>query len=400
MPDSEPLNVTMFGTFSLTYGATRVSDENNRTRKVWLFLAYLICHRGQFAAAQTYIDLLWDEEDCGVNPMNAFKAILHRARTALNELRPEVGRQMILRRGSTYGWNPDFPVQLDTEDFVRLCQAGEAAEDEDEQLDLFLRALALYRGEFLSRLSSQIWVLPIAANYREMYLRLAARAIPLLQARERWEDLVRLCRAVVVQEPYTEEFYRHLMGGLIRLSRFREAARVYEDMAKLLMNNFGVTPSEETCRIYREALSALNGHTVPVDAVLDHLREGDGHAGALVCQYDVFRAIYHSVARSLIRSGAAVHLVLLSVHARAPEEELSRRSLNRAMENLTELMRASLRRGDVAAQCSASQFILMLPQANYENSQMICDRILRAFNKKYPHSPARLQSSVLPVEPS
>ena len=70
------------------------------------------------------------------------------------------------------------------------------------------------------------------------------------------------------------------------------------------------------------------------------------------------------------------------------------------MENLQEQIRNNLRRGDAASRCSASQYILMLPHANYENSCMVCERIIRAFTRQYPHSPAELHYSVQPLEPT
>ena len=42
----------------------------------------------------------------------------------------------------------------------------------------------------------------------------------------------------------------------------------------------------------------------------------------------------------------------------------------------------------------------MLPQANYENSCKVCERIVRAFYRKYPHSPAVIQYTVQPLNPS
>ena len=67
--------------------------------------------------------------------------------------------------------------------------------------------------------------------------------------------------------------------------------------------------------------------------------------------------------------------------------------------NLQDLLAHNLRQGDVITRCSVSQFILMLPQANYENSCMVCQRIIRAFFRQYPHSPADIHFSVQPLEP-
>jgi len=81
-------------------------------------------------------------------------------------------------------------------------------------------------------------------------------------------------------------------------------------------------------------------------------------------------------------------------------EELARRSLDRAMVNLRDQIQSNLRKGDIASRCSVSQYILMLPQANYENSCMVCERVIKAFSRQYPHSPARIDYSVQALEPN
>ena len=101
----------------------------------------------------------------------------------------------------------------------------------------------------------------------------------------------------------------------------------------------------------------------------------------------------------MARSGDAVHIALISAAA-AGEKPLPRRSLSCCMDNLQSVIVRSLRKGDVVAQCSVSQYVLLLPQANYENSRMVCDRIVHAFARQYPHSPAALSFTVQPLIPN
>ena len=101
----------------------------------------------------------------------------------------------------------------------------------------------------------------------------------------------------------------------------------------------------------------------------------------------------------MVRSGNAVHIGLLTVTGEGGDE-LPRRSLDRAMANLRDQIQTNLRKGDIASQCSVSQFIMMLPRANYENSCMVCERVIKAFNRQYPHSPARIDYAVQALEPN
>ena len=135
-----------------------------------------------------------------------------------------------------------------------------------------------------------------------------------------------------------------------------------------------------------------------IDLIRDQLREPIAATGAMVCQYDFFKIIYQAEARSVSRNGYASHLCLFSITG-ADDQPLAKRSLEVCMENFQDLACASLRKGDVMSRCSVSQYIVLLSRANYENSRKVCDRVVRAFRKKYPHSPAVLRCAVQPLEP-
>ena len=259
--------------------------------------------------------------------------------------------------------------------------------------------LELYRGDFLQKLSSEAWVIPISAYFHNLYIHTLLETLTLLEDREQMDLAAELCRSAITIEPYNELIYQHLMRDLLAQGQQREVISVYEDMSQLLFDNFGIMPADESRALYREAVRTVNDRAVSMGTLREQLREPDGLSGALFCDYDFFKVIYHAEARAVARSGDAVHICLLSV-TDAAGEELAKRSLDRCMENLQELIRTSLRRGDIAARCSVSQYILMLPQANYENSCKVCDRIVRAFFRQYPHSPAKLHFTVQPLEPN
>ena len=70
------------------------------------------------------------------------------------------------------------------------------------------------------------------------------------------------------------------------------------------------------------------------------------------------------------------------------------------MEQLGQLLRLNLRRGDTISRCSTSQYIIMLPRANYEDSCMVCKRVIAAFFHTHPHVAARINFMVQPLTPS
>lgn len=390
------LQVQMLGQFTLRYGDRTISDSDDRSRRVWSLLAYMLYNHGRSFAQEELIHLYWSNGEKSADPGNALKSIFHRIRTALDKLQPGLGRLLIRRKAGRYFWNNVMPLSLDIEDFEAHFHAAEAAGDDDVRLAEYQAALALYAGDPLPRMTDEIWTIPIVAYYHSLYTRAAAGAIELLEKQERTAEAVALCRRAIHIEPYQEDLYEHLMRGLLRTGDMKGAMSVYEEMSEQLFAHFGVMPSETLRTLYRQATRTVNDRTLTMDEVCSQLEEPAPHSGAMVCEYDFFKILYRAEARSIARNGHSANICLLSVSGK-DGEMLARRSLDPAMNNLQVLVQNNLRRGDVIARCSISQYIILLPQANYENSRMVADRLVSAFYRRYPHSPARLRYTVQPL---
>ena len=394
---SPTLNIQMLGNFSIQYGGQSIDDKSNRMKKVWLLLAYLIFCRNSAVSQEHYLSLLGGGEN-SADPNGKLKAMFYRARTMLNQINTDAGHDWIIRKNGTYAWNTDIPLRLDAEEFEQLCKTAESTVGKEEKLGLYLQALDLYKGDFLQKLAMDPWVMPINVYYHQMYLNACEQALELLEESQRWEDMISLCRKALKIEPYSEELCQHLMKACIQTGSRAEARRAYEEISELIFSTYGVMPNEESMALYREASREEKGFSVPTGMVREQLKEPVGTKGALYCEYDFFKLLYQVQARSILRSGDVIHIALFSIHGQLGKD-LPRRSLDTAMANLQALMVENLRAGDVLTRCSISQMIVMLPQANYENSCQVCQRLLRAFHRQYPHTPAEITYSVQPLEP-
>lgn len=390
-----PLNIQMLGGFSLSREDVALSLDG-RPQKLCLLLSFLILERPRPIPCEELIGLIWPDKPVDASSLNTLKAILHRARSWLDQLGEGAGRDLILTRQGCLQWDPEQPVDLDVEEFSRLIRAGEETRPE-ERLALWTRALELYRGHFLPALSGCPWAAAIAEKLHQQYLRTALEVLPLLEGQGRTREAAELAGSVFALEPLREDLCRWRMEALLRLKQHSEAARTYEDFQERLLAARGLMPSDALRELYRKAQNRRDPRAVsPVD-LLERLQEPP-HPGALVCDYDFFRIVCHSMARMAARSGEPLHVALISVQS-AKDTPLPRHSLNRVMDHLQEVIRRHLRRGDAATRCSASQFALLLPQVSYENGQMICTRITRAFVRQFPHSPAVLHVSLQPLRP-
>lgn len=392
----EHIHIRMLGEFSLQAGEYKISDSDNRTRKVWRLLAYLICQRGRAVSQKRLMELLWGDEPTSTNPENALRITFHRMRTMLNRLWPTAGRDLIVRREGGYAWNEQQSVSVDYERFDKLCSAKCA--DEEQRLKDCLEALELYRGDFLEKQSSETWVIPLSTHYHNLYITAVLDAAQLLADRDRHEEAARICRSAVPAEPYHEPLHQMLIRELAAIGDQKGAAAVYETLSSRLFDDFGIHPNDETRAVYREAVHAPSDMVLPMDVVMEHLQEPEKISGAMYCDYDHFKVLCYAESRSVEHTGDDTHIALLSLSAES-ERFLTKRGRERIMSQLGEQIRANTRRIDTYSRCSGSQYILMLPQVNYENSCMVAREVIGAFHRAHPHVMARVNYMVQHLTP-
>lgn len=391
------LKIRMLGGCSLSYGEKTVGDANYQLKKPWLLLAYLITFRNREAPIDELINLLYPGEH-GKSPQGALKTVVYRVRAILEELELPDNREMIQVTRGSYAWNTDVPVQIDTDLFELACQrAGSSWLTPEERLETCMSALALYRNDFLAKAMGEAWVRRMAERYHSMYIRLVQTTVGLLAAQERWEDIVPICGRAIQIDGYEESFYYYLIRGLVKTGQPRQALERYKRMYNIFYTELGLTPASEITELYQEIcqenrrnVSQKSEDLASISRLL--LRE-DQLAGAFFCEMDVFTDIYNLEARSIARSGRGVNLCMISASMRDGSTP-PLRLLNSYMEQLADCIRDTLRKGDVAAQYSASQFLMLLPAPAPEKAQLALDRILSRFGERCSRCPLLLRTSV------
>ena len=388
------IDITMLGGFSLTCGDVTISDKSGRAFKPWLLLAYLISNRSRSVSRDELMDLLGDR-DRNTDPESALRAVRMRARRLVDPLAKAVGEELIVGVSGGYRWNPEVPIQLDVEEFESRLKQAETAGGPGK-IELLVSALDLYRGPFLERLGWESWVAQLSAYFQEQYTKAVEEAVPLLNGQEWHTAAISLCRAAIKTSPFREELYRLLMESLKADGSYEAAHQVYIDLRETLLSELGVSPDEAIQQLDQDIQRLIQDPAISMEELRNRLREGRTPKGALLCDFSFFQLLYQVEARSADRRGDAVHIGVISVSGR--DGPLAGHTLSLVMDQLGEQIQHTLRIGDVAACCSATQYVMLLVQANYENSQMVCRRVVDAFRRAHPRSPAVVTSSVLPLE--
>jgi tetratricopeptide (TPR) repeat protein len=281
-----------------------------------------------------------------------------------------------------------------------LCHEVENPDVDDEQrLDMYRQIAYLYKGDFLPKLSEMIWVVTNSAHYHALYLGAIQKFSDILVEKELWSELNELCTKALDIDPFDERLHALLITALLRQGNSTAALAHYETATDFLYKNLGVRPSEGLRSLYIDIMNhnRIYDADTDMDTLLENLRDAANEPGAFVCDPGFFKLAYRLEARRAARNGSSVHIALLTITA--PDNSAPPlRLLNASMAHLLEAIKIGLRKGDVASRYSGAQYVLMLPTANFEDGQLVVNRILRIFSKQYPRNRLKVSPRLFQLE--
>lgn len=372
------LKVRMFGKFQITDSRGTLDAESVHSEMLICLMAYMVSHRDRGLTVQELIDVLWPQDESD-NPAGALKNLIYRLRKYLNQTWGK--NRYILTGRETYQWNPEISMDVDVEKFESCCKEVFESKDKDVRQENGKMAVELYRGFYLTELSSEYWVISLSAYYHSIYLSMVKKLAELLEQDKKYTELKEICRKTIDIEPLDEEIHCFLLRALIADNKQGLADEHYKETVKLLYDSLGVRPSRELEEIYEELQKIQHDFESSIDIIQKDLRESES-SGAFLCEYGVFRKIYALEFRSSRRLGISVHMILMTVYLKMQipkEEELYNRLMGNAMKHLEETLIRGLRSSDVICRYSANQFLIMLPACQYEDAKMVMNRIENNF---------------------
>ena len=186
------LTIRTLGKFQIRNEEHIVNEEEIRSPKMINLLAYLILHRNQTLTFYDMADALWQEEETG-NPAGALKNLMYRLRVLLKKNFGE--EDFILTDHGSYRWNPRLEVAVDAERFEQLFElAKQKPISEGETIQKLKAALALYQGDFMTKVADMHWVMMLNTYYHSLYLNCVRYLCECYVRAEKYENLEQLCR--------------------------------------------------------------------------------------------------------------------------------------------------------------------------------------------------------------
>ena len=246
------LEFTLFGTPEVRLHGQSVTGF--RSSKAQALLYYLAV-TGRPHTRATLTGLFWGDQ-----PEAAARTSLSKC---LSNLRDLVGDAVLVDR-QTVTFNPDYPHQLDTEQFT----SGINRPPKPETIHALQTALTLYRGDFLEGFyvrdapDFEQWLLMQRAQYREAVVNGLYALANYADQQGDLPQAIAHTRRLLTLEPWREEAHRHLMTRLARSGQRAAALAQFETCRRILDEELAVEPDAATVAL----LEQIKSNELPVKA--------------------------------------------------------------------------------------------------------------------------------------
>ena len=383
MSNSTTIQISMFGNLEIINGDKILKETSNRSKKIWNLLGYIIANRHNLLTQNDYIDMLWPD-GISSNPINALKTILYRSRSLLEPILIN-NEPLILSGNGSYYWNNEINCHIDIEDFEQLCNiARSPSTPKAEKIISYDKAIHLYKGDFMSKHSTELWVIPIATHYHNLYLECVKTYLSLLEENNDYKTIITCCKQTLQIDAFDEKVHSFLIRAYLKEGNTIAALNHYDTATDILYQNLGVKPSKELRNLYIDMMKTQQTLEMDLTVIQNDLKESEYKTGAFVCEYGIFQETYRLISRQSARDGRSVYIALITVceaNGNIPPLNI----LSNIMEELLIVIVNNLRRGDVVSKYSGAQYVLLLPSVTIEDGTLVLERIVKKYyqvNKK------------------
>lgn len=374
--EREILQVVMFGGFSITFAGKKIGFSRSSNTKFIQLLQLLFIHNEFGISKKELIDALYGW-DAGGNPNKNLNNVIYRLKKQLILAGLPEGDYILLENGMCR-WNSSFPVETDAVLFHEcLKRAGTAPYE--ERINLLRQAEQLYTGEFLPEYSTELWVIEKSLQFKRQYEAALKEVGQYLKQSGNYHDELKLYRKAGKIYPY-DKWQMQEIDCLMQMKEYKVAYEVYKKTAKLYCEELGVPPGPEMVNRLRR----IERHIKSPVGSFEDLRENfrDKHSGgAYYCLYPSFLDSCQLLARVAERNGCSVFLMLLNLTDKMGKEIADTEKLEIQMELLKEVIRTTLRKGDLFTTYSKSQYMIILVGTEQENCNKAFTRCLERWKK-------------------
>ncbi len=374
------IEIYTLGEFRIIVDDIVVTNSLKSSPKKMLLLEYLIVNKSRPVPVADILDVLYGAND-EVGLEGTLKTLVSRLRKDLSAF-GALGTAIVTKRGA-YMWNDELECEIDIFQLEEICKELESENTLNKQtVAKFEKVINIYSDDLLTDSGLGAWISPKVFYYHDMYMKAMYKYIKLLSENEEYSEVIRVCKTALDIDAFESTLNLELMSALLKLGKSKEATVQYQNITKLHYTHLGMKPSTEIVNFYKELMRQDKSAEVDIHDICNDLKKESDESGAFVCEYLIFKDIYHLHIRTLKRTGTTIYLALVSLHTLKTGKQ-DPLSLDRAMVALLETMQYNLRSGDTISRYGPSQFAALLPAiSTFDVGRTVMERIKNSFYLK------------------
>lgn len=374
--DENPmLNVYCLGRFRVQKPGDSMPVGVGSRHKMWSLFKFLVTRKGIPLPTQTIMETFWPEV-ADTMDTSALRTAVCRLRAHLEPKRAIYSRaSYVICTKDTCAFNINAPFWLDADEFEKLIAKAHrvGVNDKAAGIELYLKAIDLYEGDFLSEDLYQEWTVIPREHYRRLFLdAVKEAAVWCLEKRDCLTARTVLERGLEI-DPLVEDLHILLMRTLVELGDKKAAVQYYTYSTGMLYRELGSKPSNELKRLYQQIREDewLNGKemSAPIEK----------EDGPFVCNPELFRNLLALEKRRIARNGGESTLVIMELSQRGMARP---KSENIPVEVLEGVAQECLRKSDIICRLAERHLAILLPSTGVAGSKVTVANIKNIYENR------------------
>lgn len=365
--------IITLGEFKVTKGEEILTVSSASSKKIWELYKFMLTFKDRKFTPESLNDQVWISEAYS-DPRGTLRRQMHRMRQILKEDHLPEQEWTIRFENGYYFWNPTLSFELDSEVFEKTLSASNCEQPDD--LACCLKALELYRGDYLPDLYEQHWVFGIRNHFRRLYLNALHDAVEQLYEQKEFSQILNLCQQAIQIDNYEERFHIEYMKALTGMGRQREALSHYDQITSFYYKELGLKPSDELKAFYKSITQTGGGE--PDSDFIRSLTSRVVYEDAYYCEADVFKAICELEKRRSERDSKQFTIGVLKL------VPISTNSMSREQFRIRHLklhLLSHLRKGDAFTLWNQYQFLILLDNGTEEGVKSMLKRMVSTYEQ-------------------
>jgi LuxR family transcriptional regulator, maltose regulon positive regulatory protein len=240
------LIIKAFGKASVSVGGKQLTLSDWQTQSVRDLFFFFLANEKPLTREQVAM-ALWAEIDTPQKIRVRFKNDIYRLRRA-------VGQEVITYEDVLYSFNRSLDFEYDVEAFESYLTRAKSAQDVEERVKYYEKAVDLVAGPFLDDIYAG-WTTVERERLNQSYLAALQALAELLQKQAHPERALAVCQRALEYDPTFEAAYFLAMQVHHKLGDRASVIRTYQACVESLQRQIGLPPSKETERLYRRLIT-------------------------------------------------------------------------------------------------------------------------------------------------